>query len=499
MLLYNSKKEFVGIDEKELHILGYANFAELKNEVDDFSDLFINQPGFIHNFKHVNWIDFVECADSEENAKVIISTNAKKLQCYMTVETIYLSDSPSEKAFCIYLNNVQSLTNNEVEYASVNLLEQSIPEARTSVEKPNNTSNQVSLDTYNSVVPLDLDFNDSSEPIDDLPIDLEISDDILAKKISSSPQTKSTTQTDIYDNEYIFDPLVASAALGLPVDLIEEFIEDFIAQAKEFKEELYVALEDEDKDKLKILSHKLKGVAANLRIEDALESLAVINTSEDTNDIKIELDFFYKIISKLSGEKIEVESKTEILLLQEETPSLDIFEEKELEIEPTQTVPTQELNFIPEIEEIPTKETPSAITIPELADDDFLPPEEENIHLDIEEEETPQINIPPVPIITYSKQNIANEIGLDQESFNELFQDYILEAKELSSSIAQAIEDADSVKWKYLAMKLKGMGDNMRIKDCKKNLEVLINSDDVPLAKSANTQVIQYLTQLSTI
>ena len=61
MLIYNYKKEFLGIDENDLTALGLSNLADLRAEAADFADLFVKTPGFIHNFKHVHWIDYIVC------------------------------------------------------------------------------------------------------------------------------------------------------------------------------------------------------------------------------------------------------------------------------------------------------------------------------------------------------------------------------------------------------------------------------------------------------
>ena len=71
MLIYNYKKEFLGIDEADLEALGLNNLEELRSESADFADLFVKTPGHIHNFKHVHWIDYVTNKDGAE-AKVII-------------------------------------------------------------------------------------------------------------------------------------------------------------------------------------------------------------------------------------------------------------------------------------------------------------------------------------------------------------------------------------------------------------------------------------------
>ena len=63
MLIYNYQKEFVGIDESDLKALGFSDLAQLRSESADFANFFVKTPGFVHNFKHVHWIDFVTCAD----------------------------------------------------------------------------------------------------------------------------------------------------------------------------------------------------------------------------------------------------------------------------------------------------------------------------------------------------------------------------------------------------------------------------------------------------
>jgi len=60
MLIYNFQKEFLGIDAKDLQELGYHDLSSLRSEVTDFADLFVKTPGYIHNFQHVHWIDFID-------------------------------------------------------------------------------------------------------------------------------------------------------------------------------------------------------------------------------------------------------------------------------------------------------------------------------------------------------------------------------------------------------------------------------------------------------
>lgn len=496
MLLFNYKKEFIGIDEIDLTLLGFKTLSELQNEVDDFADLFVKKPGFIHNFKHVNWIDFVECADSPENAKAIININAKNFQCLMSVTTLYLTDEPTSKAYTVHLQNIKELTQSESQYVATDLLEKSQPEPTPIKKETTTLQTEGEEELFTSIstdTPLDLDFSSNEEILED---DLKISFDEPEKV-----EQKLPIPNEVFDNGYVYDPNIASEELGLPVDLIEEFIEDFVAQAKDFKKDLYKAVDNADQDNLKILSHKLKGVAANLRIEDAFESLSIINSSSNNTTVQEELDNFYKIILKLAGGSLNTRTQDEVI--PEEITSLEL-DDFELELKEDELEPSFEDEKIMQ----PHK------NIPELADDDFLLhiDEDEKIteddikedlfELDLSEEileiETDLTDeIFNTPNIAYSKEDVANDIGMNQENFNELLGEYFLEANALSNSIKTAIETNNKATWKHLAMNLKGMSDNMRIHDFTKELEILINTEDSSVAKEANTQVVQCIKQLS--
>lgn len=97
MLIYNHKKEFLGIDEGYLKALGLSSLAELQNEADDFADLFVKTPGYIHNFKHVHWIDYITCNDSGIDSKVVINVKGKNYTTPIEIQTLYLTQNPSEK------------------------------------------------------------------------------------------------------------------------------------------------------------------------------------------------------------------------------------------------------------------------------------------------------------------------------------------------------------------------------------------------------------------
>ena len=80
-----------------------------------------------------------------------------------------------------------------------------------------------------------------------------------------------------------FDFRLEEAAddLSLPVDLIEEFVNDFIDQAIEEKETFIKAYQAGDLDTIQKTGHKLKGASSNLRIVPLSETLEDIQHCED--------------------------------------------------------------------------------------------------------------------------------------------------------------------------------------------------------------------------
>ena len=514
MLIYNYKKEFLGIDESDLSIFSLKNLAELRNQSADFADLFVKTPGCIHNFKHVHWIDYILNGDGAE-AKVIIHIKNQNYSAVLSIGQIYLIDNPTEAAYSVSLNNIKTLLASQSEELIQDLNERTAPQTATgntelltaagSIVHDKDSyklEEKVSFDPYEAPKKTQIieDVYETPEikiedlTADDAPLDIELEVQATPKKEPETfTQPQVIEQEEIIENEefkaYVYDPKVASEELGLPIDLIEEFIQDFISQAHSFKTELYTSMQTTDIDNLKVQSHKLKGVAANLRIEDALNALSIINTSQDNNEIKTNLDRFYIMIDKLSG-KIATPKK------QEDTDNKD---------------DDFILSFKDDNPAIVDSDVPKNINRVELADDDFLNLQEDtsqtededltildNLDKDIEIQSTPKAEKIPTETFSYNKKAIANDIGLDIDSFNELFSDYIIESKELADTIMQSAENNDLVICKNLSHKLKGMSENMRINNIIKELKEIIETDNIENIKKLINIVLSKLNQLAT-
>jgi hypothetical protein len=284
MLIYNHKKEFVGIGENDLKLLSLLNLGELFGQVSDFADLFIKSPGFIHNFQHIHWIDYITCNEDGVEPKAIIEINGVRTTFFIEIQTIYLLDEPSKKAYAIYINTTKNSNNSQI----INMQTVTANEIKIPPKKPEQVASPVVPDIVNQT----LEIVAEVPKIEKEEIFVESS---LYEAPKQEPEIKENTP-----KRYIYNPAIVSSELGLPVDLVEEFIQDFIIQADSFKHDIYLSLANGDISKLKTQAHKLKGVAANLRIENALEALIVVNTSTDEDEIKQNLDIFYAIIDDFS-------------------------------------------------------------------------------------------------------------------------------------------------------------------------------------------------------
>lgn len=99
--------------------------------------------------------------------------------------------------------------------------------------------------------------------------------------------------------------------------------------------------------------------------------------------------------------------------------------------------------------------------------------------------------------VLYSKELIANEIGIDSEIFNELFSDYLKEASDLNKSIQDAIESNDLQTCKSSALKLKGMSDNMRLTTLSNDLGNIIHANSTQDIQNNLNNIVTAIAELS--
>jgi len=499
VLLYNHKQEFIGINDEGLRILNYSSLDELLSVCSDVADLFSDEPGYIHNFKNFGWINFLLHADSDAS-NAIVNGNGRAFSCKLTVNKIYLRENPSQHGFTVEMSQIRTLSGTEFKPRTPtenNATKENIP------YHPLNANNniishpphlEVSTPTvldvptatlYPSSQPketihLPLATEDHHPPVlkkrDDIPVKIvETTPPIpvaVPRPSRYTPAEKEYLSHHKVAKEYVFDPHVAASELGLPVDLIEEFIGDFIQQSFEFKEGLFEAISKSDFNNLHILSHKLKGVAANLRIEDALEVLTIINTSVELVEVEANLKYYYEVIAKLSGEPLSEESEEEMIV-----PVITPAVQKT----PSSTPPKD----TDEVYQFALRDYHEEPTVPQKIEESY-------------QKEFFDTNIGTIerPVLHYNSRQASEELGMEESFFNELLLDYKNDAHTISNEIAQAIVAFDSNVWRKSAAKLHGISENLRLIEISEELVRLSQTNDAQEAKKAASRLNSYLDQL---
>jgi len=91
--------------------------------------------------------------------------------------------------------------------------------------------------------------------------------------------------SDIKPIHFDFQLEEAAKDLSLPVELIEEFVNDFIVQAHEETEKMIKAYENGDLETVQKIGHLLKGTSSNLRINPLSDTLYEIQFNDDIDRV----------------------------------------------------------------------------------------------------------------------------------------------------------------------------------------------------------------------
>ncbi len=91
---------------------------------------------------------------------------------------------------------------------------------------------------------------------------------------------------DVKPIHFDFQMEAAANDLSLPVELIEEFVHDFIEQAHVETDKMLDAYEKGDLDTIQKIGHLLKGTASNLRINPLSDTLYEIQFCEDSDNLE---------------------------------------------------------------------------------------------------------------------------------------------------------------------------------------------------------------------
>lgn len=151
----------------------------------------------------------------------------------------------------------------------------------TGEEKIEPSHDDFSLDDFDEAEPK-ASNNKNSDIINNIPVE---------KQIKSSSDVKKINVENISALPISYSPQTAADELNLPVVLIEEFVDDFIEQARHDKDHLLASYYQKDMDNIHELGHKLKGAASNLRINELADILEEIQFCSEHSQVE---DLFVK-------------------------------------------------------------------------------------------------------------------------------------------------------------------------------------------------------------
>ena len=98
--------------------------------------------------------------------------------------------------------------------------------------------------------------------------------------------------------------------------------------------------------------------------------------------------------------------------------------------------------------------------------------------------------------MNYSAATAANELGLPQDVVEELINDFTDHARNIRSSIEDAVASDDQTRWRAEAIKMKGIADNLRMNEIATALSQLDSAADAASAKAALEQLYGRIEQL---
>jgi len=113
-----------------------------------------------------------------------------------------------------------------------------------------------------------------------------LQEEIKLKKPNNEKSFGTISLEDIKPKHFDFQLEEAANDLSLPVELIEEFVHDFIDQAHIETKKMLEAYEEGDLDAIQKIGHLLKGASSNLRINPLSDTLYKIQFCEDANNLE---------------------------------------------------------------------------------------------------------------------------------------------------------------------------------------------------------------------
>ena len=224
-------------------------------------------------------VDIAEIA--EETISLVETTNEPEVTADLFEIGLDTIDLAEETISPVETVNEPEVTADlfEISLDTIDLTEETISPVET-VNEPEVTADvfDIAVDTIDLTEEVKVAVEPEPEP--------EPEPELIVEDISTEDELPpgSFGIVDLSDVKPIhFDFQMESAAndLSLPVELIEEFVNDFLVQAREETDKMLEAHKQGDLDTVQQIGHLLKGTASNLRINPLADTLYEIQFCED--------------------------------------------------------------------------------------------------------------------------------------------------------------------------------------------------------------------------
>jgi hypothetical protein len=151
-----------------------------------------------------------------------------------------------------------------------------------------NSDEASTIDTPIEATPTDTIEEDKIDLFDSMNDEVEESaEEVKEETKPTNPNSFGTISLEgIEPKHFDFQLEEAANDLSLPVELIEEFVHDFIDQAHIETKKMLEAYEEGDLETIQKIGHLLKGASSNLRINDLSDTLYQIQFCEDPSKLE---------------------------------------------------------------------------------------------------------------------------------------------------------------------------------------------------------------------
>ena len=290
MILYSKNGTFLGIGQDELSALGYEDIEEFKSYFEDFSDLFVNTPGYISKFKNFSWIEYVLHSGAPNKNVILRHKNGTNFESKLLISELSLVQDIDgfSSLYCIELATSDSPSTSGIK-SSTKL---SVSKEQPIVNNLKGIEDSIKLDLDN-----DMQIDSANEETDDY-----TTQDFNNLQIQDYKEEESNLQLDIPEEEQIHLK-ISHDEQKQKVDIFE-------------KDDFQIKIEEEKT--VDIPAKEISLEEKNENTDDIYIDESILSDYEDSLKTKLDID-------KTSNQETTILEK-EILISENKTKNKDIFE-----------------------------------------------------------------------------------------------------------------------------------------------------------------------------